>query len=97
MVAKEFRNRYSIVFDTCIEVANEIGFRVEETGLIKANTDASIISWGETVNIQVRELSGDITKVIIHSELQAQLIGWWKNEQNEHNFMRILSVKLVGA
>lgn len=82
-----FKNQRKIVFDTCLRVVKELGLDVthasNKRGIINAETQLSLWSWGENIQIKIREKSPNETEVMVESDSIGQLIDWGKNESNE--------------
>src|SRR3989344_9195146 len=93
---------YECDYHGCFEAAKraleDCKFNVKEanekTGEIKASTKMSLLSWGESINVSVSEISKNKTRVSIYSGANAQLVDWGKSEKNVHQFFSALDRRI---
>ena len=87
----------SLVYQSCIDILNnmdiQINYKNKSEGVIQASSDGSIFSWGEDIDIGIKSLSPQKTRVNVSSSTKSQLISWGKNEENERKIINALSKK----
>ena len=85
-----FNRSFERVYAACKQALHDldmsIEYRSKQEGRISASTGGSLFSWGETIDISIRNL-GNRTKVIVESNSKAQLITWGKNDENENDIL----------
>lgn len=84
-----YNGNYNIIFRRSLNIINNCGWNVvsydENKGLIIAQTETNILSWGEKVSIKIsKKGNGAVVEVI--SEPVAQLIDWGKSKGNIQTF-----------
>ena len=81
------------IFDLCLDAITKLNWEIatfdHTNGTIEANTDVSLLSWGENVEIEIQPMN-DTINVGINSESCAQLIDWGVNNENIQKFYLIL-------
>jgi hypothetical protein len=91
---KIYNHPYDRVFKKCELALGEFGVEVEYSnctdGCIQGSISGSLLSWGEDVEIVVKSLGHNQTKVTITSEAKAQVFSWGKNDANEQSFFDTL-------
>ncbi len=94
VVAKEsYDLPYNQVYMACKRASRNLGWRItefdKEEGYIEAKASVSLLSWGESIEINVWE-DEDETLVEVESRPTAQLFDWGKNNENLDNFFEEL-------
>ena len=81
----EYNCTYDEAIAACKNAIDDLGFTLEseDNGLIKASTPASLLSFGETITINV-ESNGSKSQIEIDSS-SFQLTTWGKNSTNINN------------
>lgn len=91
--ARVYKGEINEIFDSCLKAITslnwEIAFSNQSNGTIKAETNLSLLSWGEDIEIEIQYVQGGI-KVNINSESRSQLIDWGKNDENIQKFFSLL-------
>ena len=86
METETYNVSYSKVFNSVLQIINELGLSKEsinkDEGEIVAFTGSSLLSWGEKITIQLTKVKKQ-TRVSVSSEPKAQLFDWGKSEENE--------------
>lgn len=67
-----------------------IEYKNEQKRHIEGSTGGSFLSWGESININVKSVNGNSCKVKILSEAPSQLFSWGVNSKNEQNFKELV-------
>jgi hypothetical protein len=84
-----------IIFDACKQAIGKLGMKIEYInkgkGIISASTKTSVFSWGETIDITLKEKYSGKTNVVIESNSKAQLFSWGKNEKNEEDILETIN------
>ncbi len=92
----DFPAKKEDVFNAVVEAVNNLsGFKVSDTdefmGRIVVKTGVSLMSWGETVPVQISSVSEDITSVSLSS---GETMGWGTSRidfgKNQRNIEKIL-------
>lgn len=84
---------YDVAFNSCIEAAQQCNFNIEQEkppqGVITASTDATFLSWGEKVRIELYRVNNKSVEINVESEPLSpiQIIDWGKNKENEKIFI----------
>jgi hypothetical protein len=95
MTTKFYEHTYDSVFSACKQALDKLDFTIDDsnkrTGTIRASTSVSLISWGEKVEITIKEISRYRTKLSVESKAKAQLFDWGKSETNELEFISKVS------
>ena len=73
-------------YQVVTKALNELGVNVQEgnsqRGIINASTSASLLSWGENIQVTIHETDQGV-EIRVHSVSAAQLIDWGRNKENE--------------
>lgn len=96
--SETFSKGYKLVFDTAVRVAGEhfsVASSDPKIGSIQCKSSASIWSWGETIEIRVRQIQDDKTQVTAESSASAQLFDWGKSKDNIEKFLSALKAALT--
>ena len=97
---KTFHHSLRKVFDSCLTALKRLEMQVEyhnaDEGVISASTQSSLLSWGETIDIRLKEETKNTVIITVKSNSVAQLIDWGKNETNEVNILNTISELLKG-
>ena len=95
MLTKTYQWPYEVVYDSCLQALKECGHSISEKikkeGKITAETSGSIRSWGEILNISIKDrtVSDPIlmgrckVELTVESRSPNQLFSWGKNDANE--------------
>lgn len=75
-------------------MAIDITYSNEKEGIIEAETNGSIWSWGEEIYIKIKSKSGGGTEIKVESTASAQLFSWGKNSSNERTIIEGISERL---
>ena len=90
---RTYRKPYDVVFSAALNAAKicnlTINSKGSKSGIIRASAGASILSWGEDINIVVSR-NGKNTQVFVSSGAKAQLIDWGKSKKNIDDFFSAL-------
>ena len=90
---REYKGNFIEIFNSCLNAIENLNWNISSSddieGIIEANTNASLLSWGEDIDIRLQDMNG-IVSVIISSEAPAQLIDWGKNAKNIETFFPVL-------
>ena len=88
-----YKNPFGEVFEACSRAVNNKGWYIphcnKDSGHIVAETEMSLLSWGEKIKIKVFKKRNE-TEVQFTSESLAQIIDWGKNESNSSAFFEEL-------
>src|ERR1700690_2706392 len=83
---RTFHKSFENVFEECKKTIQKLGMKIEyinrSKGIISASTKTSFWSWGESIDVRIKERQKGILVEVI-SNSKAQLIDWGKNEDNE--------------
>jgi len=86
-VTRTYQNNYNEVYGACRKALVDLNISVEysnrERGSIIGVTSFSFFSWGEEVQIKVRQKKDNKIEVTVSSDTKAQLFDWGKNKANE--------------
>lgn len=95
---KIFNKSIEDVFEQCkialIKLDINIDYINKSQWLIQASTRASILSWGENIEIKVKLTEHFHTKVIVKSNASSQLFSWGKDSSNEREIINAISKNL---
>ena len=72
----------------------KVGYTNKLKGVISASTETSFLSWGETIDIRIKEKGEGTCTVEVKSNSKAQLFDWGTNEENEVEILDALSKSL---
>ena len=90
---REYKGNFIDIFNSCLNVIENLNWNISSSndidGIIEANTNVSLLSWGEDIEIRLQHMNG-IVSVIIYSDSPAQLINWGKNTNNVEKFFSLL-------
>lgn len=90
---RTFQGIESDIFELCIKVIKSLNWEIATfnhiTGTIKAETNMSLLSWGETIEIKIKQME-DGLNIRINSESRSQIIDWGKNAENIAKFFSAL-------
>ena len=82
------------IFGKCLAAIEELGFFLREKdlekGQITASSGTSIWSWGERIDIQLKESSENTVEIWIESISKSQLVSWGKNKVNVEKIIQYL-------
>lgn len=91
--ARAYKGEINEIFDLCLKAITSLNWEIasfnHNNGTIKAETNLSILSWGEEIEIEIQQVQ-DVINVKINSESRAQLIDWGKNDENVQKFFSVL-------
>ena len=94
-----FECTYQRVYDAARLAAMQCDFQIDtenaNEGMIKASTKASLLSWGEDININISSVSNGV-EVIMSSDAPGQFFDWGKNMENVNCFFEKLESCLEG-
>ena len=91
-----------VVFGQTTAALNALGFRIknsnEANGLIEAEKDISVRSWGEKIKITVTS-SGGSSQVNVESKAAypLQAVDWGKNKENVQRILTDLDSRLASS
>lgn len=87
-----FNHRLNDVFKACLTALNQLNMKVDyedlQGGRIEASTRASLLSWGESVVINLIS-KGDKCLMEVSSEATSQLFSWGKDTSNEKEILNL--------
>lgn len=93
-VQKEYKASFSEAFTACQSALKSCLFFIREedvqTGTIMATTKPSIWSWGEVINITIKQQDNRVQEVIAESSPKAQLFDWGRSKDNVSRFFHYL-------
>ena len=93
-----FKVEYSKLYNVCLDALKHLDMRItyknKDKGLIQAKANASILSWGEDIDIKLKRLGGKNVKVKVSSEANSQLFSWGKNDRNEEGIFEEIERRL---
>lgn len=91
--ARMYKGEISEIFDLCIKAITSLNWQIasfnHSSCMIKAETNLSLLSWGDDIEIEIQQMRGGIN-VKINSESRAQLVDWGKNDENIQKFFSVL-------
>lgn len=77
------------MFEASLRLLKQLGWKLisqdKKAGLIKAQTETTLRSWGEKISISIIK-EATVTTIIISSEPDFQIFDWGKSEENESIF-----------
>jgi hypothetical protein len=95
LLEKIFNKPVDTVFDNAKIAVKKCGWTIShenrQKGQIEAKSSASLLSWGETIQIKIDSISAEKIKVVVSSSVDNQLISWGKDSQNEAQYLSILN------
>lgn len=84
---------YDRIYEASLKSVKQLGWKLvshnRETGEVKAQTEATLRSWGENITIHLMQEVAGIT-ISILSEPGFQLFDWGRSEENERVFHEAL-------
>ncbi len=87
-----FNHRLNDVFKACLKALNQLNMKVDyedlQNGRIEASTRASLLSWGESIVINLKS-KGDKCLMEVSSEATSQLFSWGKDTSNEKDILNL--------
>ncbi len=88
-----------VVWRVALASAKSLGWVVESAdeshGILKVSVPGGLRSWGESLEVQVEEVSDGRTKITGRSAPKAQLLTWGKTEENLTCFFSALHRRLL--
>ncbi len=74
-------------FSACLDTLQNLGYKITASdqtyGYIEAKVRISMLSWGETINIQISSLSPTSCSLTLQSQSTwFTLVDWGKNDEN---------------
>jgi hypothetical protein len=99
MRTETFQQPYHAVYNWCLNVLSKNGFEIKEQdsikGYITASKNASLLSFGEDVEIAVHPINDTNTQVNVQSFSKGiQIFDWGTNDENERLIMEGLTLQL---
>lgn len=92
---KTFHKPYDDVYKACRDALRDLEIEIvnasKKRGTINGETEFSLFSWGEEIQINLYRKNDGITEVTVESVSQAQLFDWGRNESNEKKILSKLS------
>jgi len=92
---RTFQGTESDIFKLCLKVIENLNWEIATfnytTGTIKAETNMSLLSWGENIEIKIKQVE-DSVYIRINSESRSQIIDWGKNAENITTFFSALEM-----
>jgi hypothetical protein len=96
-MVKTYNHSVEIVRVHCKATLKTLKMEVDsvnkKSGIIKASTRPTFLSWGEKIKISIKEAGINKTKVTVHSTSD-QLITWGTNSDNERSIIDTLTKRL---
>ena len=91
-----------VVFAQTVAALNALGFRVknssEANGVIEAERDISVLSWGEKIKITIASTSGGSqVNVESKSAYPLQAVDWGKNKENVQRILTDLDTRVAAS
>lgn len=96
MVELEIHAEVNIILTAIKQICQKFNWSIKEESELKIlfQTPASLLSWGETVAVEIKSNQGDSSVLVsITSSANAQLIDWGKNNENVQKLVTDLKVK----
>lgn len=85
------------VFNACISAAQTQEYLIDsqdqEDGLIELSTTATLLSWGENITVEIKQIGSD-TQITVESIPKMQFIDWGKSSQNEQEYIETVNNSL---
>lgn len=90
---RTFQGTERDIFELCLKVIENLNWEIANfnhtTGTIKAETNISLLSWGENIEIKIKQVE-DGLNIQMNSESHSQIIDWGNNAQNITKFFSSL-------
>lgn len=86
------------VMGTLLAGLRRLGWQVLESGprRLRARTQATFWSWGESIVVAINDLPGDRSNVYIESDPISQVFDWGKSDENLAKVRELLREHLSG-
>jgi len=89
---REYTITLSKAFKHALDTIQQLGWKIkrkdERNGIIIAETNVSIWSWGERIELQLSYIQDKVT-LKITSESVYQILDWGKGKENLRTFLKI--------